>query len=79
MFELCDTPNVVSCPLGFELPDCLANYARCDLTDARTILAITTRTETVRNKRRTVAKNPGLSFKKIFSSETKPKSKFPRG
>jgi hypothetical protein len=79
MFELCYTPNVVSCPLGFELPDCLANYARCDLRDARTILAITTRTETVMNKRSTVAKNPGRSIKKIFSSETKTKSKFPCG
>ena len=57
MLELCYPPNVVSCPLGFELPDCLANHAWCDLRDARTILAITTRKESAMKIRRNSRKD----------------------
>ncbi len=79
MFELCCTLNVVPCPLGFELPDCLANYARCDLRDGCTILAITTRTETVMINEEQSQRFQVRSIKKFFSSETKPKSKLPCG
>ena len=79
MFELRYAPNVVSCPLGFELPDCLANYARCDLRDARTILAITTRTETAMINEEQSQRFQIRSIKKFFSSRPKPKSKLPCG
>ena len=69
MFELCYAPNVVSCPLGFELPDCLANYARCDLRDARTILAITTRNESAMKIRRNSRKRFQIRLIKTLSSK----------
>jgi hypothetical protein len=50
MLEPYCTPNLVPRSLGFELTNCLANYAWYDLRDARTILAITTRIELVMKK-----------------------------